>query len=332
MANKCDKCERLIVSTNAYSEEVLDILRSCIPEGFILLAAGKYADKEFSEAIAQADYLLVGGRRKIDRNLLCKAKHLKMIQRTGVGLDSLDLDYIAQNNIPLYVNSGVNAESVAEHTLLLTLAALRKLTYENYRVKQGFWDKHSIGIHTHELFGKTVGIVGMGNIGRTFRRLLQPFNVSVLYYDRMRLLYEDEKELEVSYLSLDDLVQKCDVVSLHCPLMPETTKLLGKEQFNRMKQDAVIINTARGGLVDEAALYDALASGKIGAAGLDVFTTEPPQSNSPLLKLDNVISTPHIAGITQESYSGMINRAMNNIKCFEQGDFEPISDSKWEAR
>ena len=325
------KASKLIVATNAYSDSVLGIVRSLVPDGFDLLPAGKMGETEFCEAVASADYLLVGGRRRLDQNVLSGAKHLKMIQRTGVGLDSLDLEYITQSGIPLYVNQGVNAQSVAEHALMLTLAVLRSLTYADCRTKQGKWDKHDIGVKTHELYGKTVGIVGMGNIGRAFRALLEPFHVRILYTNTPQLDEKLELKLDITFASLDELLRESDIVSLHCPLTSETKHLIGAAQLSTMKSGAVLINTARGGLVDEASLCDALNSGHLAGAGLDVFEKEPPQCESSILQASNVVSTPHIAGITSESYSSMIAQAMFNIEHFEKGDYSAIAGNRWKG-
>ena len=176
----------LILHTARYTGIPWDILKSVVPEGFEVktLEELKY-DCLVREAV-DADYLLVSGRLPIDEGVLSVAKHMKMIQRTGVGTEMLDVEAIKQHGIPVYVNAGVNAQSVAEHTLTLILACLKRLPQINQQTHQGIWKKQQVGVTTHELKGKTVGLVGMGNIGRLVASMLQPFGAKMIYTDVVR--------------------------------------------------------------------------------------------------------------------------------------------------
>ena len=225
-----------IVLSNAYKGAVREFVSSLVPAGFTLEILNTMSSDELKERIVDADYLLVSGRMKVDESVLSHAKQLKMVQRTGVGLDHIDVTYLKENNIPLYVNQGVNALSVAEHALLLILAVLKRLPQIDQFVKNGGWDKQNNGIQNHELSGKTVGIIGAGHIGRTLIQLLSGFDVKVLYYDAYCLSEEQEQKLHIQYVDLDTLLKESDVVSLHCPLLDTTRHMINKDTLQKMKK------------------------------------------------------------------------------------------------
>ena len=318
-----------IVLSNAYKGAVREFVESLVPEGFTLEILNTMNSDELKERIVDADYLLVSGRMKVDGSVLSAAKQLKMVQRTGVGLDHIDLAYLKENNIPLYVNQGVNALSVAEHTLLLMLAVLKRLPQIDRFVKNGGWDKQNNGIQNHELSGKTIGIIGAGHIGRTVVKLLSGFDANVIYYDAYRLSEELEQQFNMKYVDLDTLLKESDVVSLHVPLLETTRHMINQETLAKMKSSAILVNTSRGPLIDENALLEALQNGVIKAAGIDVYESEPVAKDSPLLKLENLITTPHIAGITRESFGSMISKAFDNMVAYEQEDFASIEPSRY---
>lgn len=318
-----------ILLTNHYDDEnALSILHSILPAGFSLETLGNISKEELIEKAALADYLLVSGRLRIDGDVLSTAKKLKMIQRMGVGLDTLNLSEIQRRGIPLYVNHGINAYSVAEHTIMLMLASLRRLTVVNSEVRDGNWARQSQGLRNFELFGKMVGLIGMGNIGCLVARMLQPFGAEVKYYKPSRCSKDLEDQLSVTYAPLDTIIEQADILSLHCPLTPETKGIIGERQLELMKRGSIIINTARGQLIDEMALLKALMDGRVAFAGLDVFSAEPLPRTSPLLGLDNVILTPHISGITYDSFMSMAREAVNNIVLFDSGQFALIENKR----
>ena len=312
-----DSKMRTVLLTNYYGKGPLGVIRECAPSGLELLALDRPGRQAILERAPLADYLLVGGRVKIDREILAVAERLKMIQRTGIGTDSIDLEAAAERDIPVYVNKGINARSVAEHTLLLMLSVLRKLRTADASVRAGYWSKHDLGIQCHDLFGKAVGLVGMGSIGRIVAELLKPFRVRLLYTQRHRLPADEDGALGIEYRTFADLIADSDIVSLHCPLTPATTGLLGPGEINAMKPGAVVINTARGAVIDEPALAAALRTGKIAGAGLDAFVQEPLPVASPLRTLDNVVLTPHLAGITAETFQQMMVAAFASIERFD---------------
>lgn len=278
---------------------------------------------------ADADYLLVSGRLSIDKVVLDAAPRLKMIQRTGVGTEMLDLDEIKKRGIPVYVNAGVNARSVAEHTLTLMLACLKRLPQINADTHNGVWKKQLQGVTTHELYGKTVALVGMGNIGRTVADMLQPFGVKILYTDVFRQSDEVEEHLGLTFCErYEDLLPEADILSFHCPLTPENTGMLNKDTLSKMKEDAIVVNTARGKLINPDDLYDSLKKGHVKAAGLDTHFEEPVKKGYKLAELDNVILTPHIGGLSYEAFQSMMVGAMENIKAFEEGRLEEIETKR----
>ena len=317
-----------ILLTNNYSSIPLSIIYNVVPIGFNLIKLETLSEEELIKKIPLADYLLVSGRLSINKRILDFANKLKMIQRTGVGTDMLDKEAIKRKEIPLYVNKGINANGVAEHTLLLILSSLRKTTLINLNVKKGIWNKQATGLSTHELKGKTVGLVGMGSVGQRVAELLLPFKVNLLYSDVQRLPKEKEEKLNIRYTQFQYLIEKSDIITLHCALTTQTRNIIGEKEIHQMKDDVIIINTARGKLIDELALIEGLKSGKVSFAGLDVFSNEPIGENSPLYQLENVILTPHIGGVTNEAFHDMMKEAMHNIVLFENKQFEDIQNKR----
>lgn len=318
----------LIALSNYYSNEVLDKLYPLVPKNFSLNPLIEPTKKDLLNKISNAHYLIVGGRTKIDKEVLEQAKSLKMIQRTGVGLDSLDLDEIKKRNIPIYVNQGVNATSVAEHTIMLMLASLRNLVAIHNTLSKGIWKKHEFGIHNSELSGKTVGLIGLGNIGRKVAKLLSSFNVNLVYYKPNRLDKSDEETLNLNYVPLDVLYEKSDIITLHCSLNPSTNHIINSGSISKMKDGVIIINTSRGKLIHEKDLIIALDNKKISFAALDVFEEEPLNKESVLLQRGNVILTPHISGITSESFLNMLSKSFKNIELFDNGNLEQIKEMR----
>lgn len=318
---------KTILLTNHYSGDPLEIIKSTVPEGFELIVLDKADQKELADKAAKADYFLASGRLKINNEVLYKAEKLKMIQRTGVGLDSLDLKLIKEKGIPVYVNQGINADSVAEHTLLLILASLKRLVNVDRATKSGKWIKQKQGVKNHELKSRVVGLVGMGNIGKRTARMLSGFDVSILYYDVYPVDKATEKALGLKRASLNEVLENSDVVSLHCPLTDTTRHIINSKSIRLMKDGAILVNTARGPLVEEAAVIDALKCGKLSYAGFDVYEEEPP-ADTELFGLDNVVTTPHIGGITYDSFYRMMNDAMRNIKLFDEGELNKIERYK----
>lgn len=318
-----------ILHTARYTGIPLDILKASCPDGFVVRTLDEASYEQLLKEVADANYFLVSGRLPIDKAVLDAAPQLKMIQRTGVGTEMLDLEEIQRRGIPVYVNAGVNARSVAEHTLALMLAALKRLPQINAQTHNGVWKKQQQGITTHELYGKTVGLVGMGNIGRLVAAMLQPFGAKVQYTDVFRQKEEVEAALGLTYCdSFEALLPQCNILSFHCPLTKENTEMLNQRTLAMMKEGSIVVNTARGKLINPDDLYEALKSGHVKAAALDTHYEEPVKENYKLTELDNVVLTPHIGGLSYEAFANMMQEAMNNIQAFEEGRLDEIESKR----
>lgn len=318
-----------ILHTARYTGTPWEILKSVVPERFTVETLEELSYDCLLRQCVDADYLLVSGRLPIDGGVLSAAKNLKMIQRTGVGTEMLDIEAIKKYNIPVYVNAGVNARSVAEHTITLMLACLKRLPQINADTHTGAWKKQQQGLTTHELYGKTVALVGMGNIGRTVAAMLQPFGVKILYTDVFRQSVEVEEHLGLAYCdSFEALLPEADILSFHCPLTPENTDMLNKCTLAKMKKGSIVVNTARGKLINPDNLCEALQSGYVASAALDTHYEEPVKEGYKLAELENVILTPHIGGLSYEAFQAMMAGAVENIATFERGGTEIIKNKR----
>lgn len=318
-----------ILHTARYTGIPWDILKSVVPDGFTVETLEELSYECLLRQCVDADYLLVSGRLPIDEGLLSAAKHLKMIQRTGVGTEMLDMDAIRKHGIPVYVNAGVNARSVAEHTLTLMLCCLKNIPLIDKNVKQGVWKKQQTGVECNELYGKIVGLVGMGAIGRKVATYLKVFGAKVFYTDVLRATQETEQQLSLTFKpSFMELLPQVDILSFHCPITPENMEMLNDKTIKQMKDGAMVVNTARGKLIEPKALYEALRIGKLRAAALDTHYEEPIKDGYKLAELDNVILTPHIGGLSYEAFHSMMKGATENIVAFEEGRLAGIESKR----
>lgn len=318
-----------ILHTARYTGIPWEILRSVVPNCFTVETLDGLSYDNLIRQVVDADYLLVSGRLPIDESVLSAAKHLKMIQRTGVGTEMLDVDTIMKHGVPVYVNAGVNAQSVAEHTLTLMLASLKRLPQINNQTHEGVWKKQQVGVTTRELKGKTVALVGMGNIGRLVAGMLQPFGAKLIYTDVVRQSEEIEQLLGLSYYdSFEAMLPEADILSFHCPLTPDNTEILNRRSLAMLKQGAIVINTARGKLINPNDLFEELENGHLSSAALDTHYEEPIKGGYKLAELDNVILTPHIGGLSYEAFHSMMKGAIDNIVAFEEGRFEEIESKR----
>jgi len=259
------------------------------------------------------------------KELLSEARRLQFIQKLGAGLDKIDLDFCRERGIGVARLQAGNSIPVAEHTILLMLAIYRQLPQIDRRTRAGNWNKEDARGNHRSLQHKKVGLVGFGAIGKEVAKRLRGFNVEILYFDPVRAAADVEQILGVRYFELDALLGEADIVSLHLPLLPQTKNIIDAKRIAAMKQGAVLINCARGGLVDEAALAEALKAGRLLGAGIDAFSQEPPVGN-PLLELDNTVVTPHLAGATLDNFAGVVARSVDNTKAFLRGEPLPQDD------
>ena len=262
------------------SNQMAALSRKYLMPGADMFFYEKEGDRE--QHIATADALVVYNAR-LTKDWLDKAEKCIFIQRYGAGVDSVDLPEASRRGIPVGITSGKNARSVAEHAIMLTLAVYKRLVTAHCKIfNEGKWLNTVLRDTAYELSFKKVGIVGMGNIGRILAKILQGFECEVAYYDVNRLAGAEEKALGVTYVDLDPLIERSDVVTIHAPLTEQTRYIINERRLNLMKPTAVLINTSRGGLVDEKALVKALAVGRLLGAGLDVFEKEPINKDHPL--------------------------------------------------
>jgi len=249
------------------------------------------------------------------------SKDMKVVTRIGVGYDAVDIPALSRRKIPLMVAGTADSPSIAERALFMMLTLAKRAVEMHSIVKDGKWG-HRLGMLPYDLFGKTVLIIGFGRIGtRTAKRCLA-MEMSVLIYDPYKSAAEIKAAGCEQVSDLDAALPRADFVSIHCPKTPETVGMFNAARLKRMKATAYLINTARGGIVDEPALYDALVGGKLAGAGLDVFEQEPPPSSHSLFELPNVIMAPHVAGVTREAVDRMSEQTARNILSALDG--EPI--------
>lgn len=247
-----------------------------------------------------ADAFITRGFVSIPMEVLEASERLKVIGVHGVGVDHIDVDFAEKRGIRIVRTPEALTDSVAEFTVGLILSLLRKIPLADDAVRKGEWNKKYNVLVGAELMGKTVGILGLGRIGSAVARRLSSFNVNLVYYKRNRNI-EIERLLGVNYVSFDELLRISDIISIHTPLTSETYHMISFREFALMKHGVYIVNTARGAIIDEKALYEALVSGKVAGAALDVFESEPLNSENPLTRLDNVILTPHLAASCEET-------------------------------
>jgi len=252
-------------------------------------------------ALQNIEALVVRNLTQVNEEVLAGAAKLKVVGRLGVGLENIELSACAKRNIKVIPATGANAESVAEYVVGAAVALTRGFIPATTATFNGEWPRPRFSGY-HEFLGKTIGIVGFGSIGRIVAKKAHAFGLRCVAYDPM--LSGDSVELDgfsVPLLSLSELLSESDAITLHLPFLPDTKNLFNAATLDQIKEGACLINTARGGIVDEKALADRLRSGRLGGAAIDVFSTEPAKDLSHFAGIENLILTPHIAGVTQES-------------------------------
>ena len=294
-----------------------DRAREMAPSGFEL-AIVPARSAEYNEAMKDAEYLVGFVDSLVDDELFEVGPKLKLIQLLSAGYDKANIPSARKAGVPICNNGGANSVAVSEHALLLMLAVSRQLVYQHRTVTAGNWRGNSTP-ELHELRGRSLGIVGLGTIGKKTARLAKAFGMEVLYYDIARLTEDQEDSLGVRFRLLREMLREADVITVHTPLNDSTRHMISTEEFALMKETAIIVNTARGPVIDEKALYEALTSGSIAAAGLDVFDQEPPEPDNPLFGLDNVILTAHMAGPTYESNKARVRNSFDNVQRVARG-------------
>jgi phosphoglycerate dehydrogenase-like enzyme len=301
------------------SPEIGEIARAMAPAGFeLVLSRGD--GPELASALGTAEYLVCYPNVIMREPFYRAAPRLKLVQLLSAGYDNVDLAAARRAGVPIANNGGANAISVAEHALMLMLAVSRRLIWTHGSVAAGRWRGNGPAPRMYELFEKRSGIVGLGTIGKKVARLARAFGMRVTYYDIVRLSQDAEDLLGVRFRLLRELLESSDIVTLHVPLDASTRGMIGAGELALMKPATMLINTSRGPVVDEAALYRALASDKLFGAGLDVFDEEPPAPDNPLLKLDNVVLSAHFAGPTWDNHVARFRNAFDNVGRVHRGE------------
>ncbi|MGC8902227.1 MAG: hydroxyacid dehydrogenase [Fervidobacterium sp.] len=263
----------------------------------VQLTSQHFEKDELIKIMPEIEILIVRSATKVTADIIEAGTKLKIIGRAGTGLDNIDVKAAEAKGIKVINTPGANSISVAELTIGLMIACSRHIARGTNDLKNGKWTKKEL--EGHELYKRTVGIIGFGNIGREVAKRLLAFDMKVLAYDP----FVKETDIDVKIVDLNTIFKESDYITIHVPLTPETKHLINKETIEKMKDGVIIINAARGGIIDEGALYEALVSGKVYAAGVDVFEVEPPtdELRQKLLSLPNVVATPHVGASTFEA-------------------------------
>ena len=316
------KSARAFVSTHpfgAVASTPLELLEAAGVAAQLNEYGRKIRPEELARHLADVDFLLAGTER-LDTSVLKNAARLKLISRIGIGLDGIDFDYCRERGIRIAYTPDAPTVAVAELIVGVILDCLRRVSWTDSRLRAGVWYRHMGGM----LRGRTVGLLGFGRIGKTTARLLRGFGVRLLACDPVWDV-ATARTLETERCSFESLLQKSDILSLCLPLDDTTRHYIGKLELEQMKPGAVLVNTARGGIVDEVALFEAISSGHLGAAGVDVYEQEP--YDGPLKELDNVVLTCHMGAATVESRTAMETEAVEEVLRFVRG--EPLKNEVW---
>jgi len=267
-----------------------------------------YGELLEKENEAEADVIIVRSKTTVDKDYIDRAKNLKLVIRAGIGLDNIDVEYCKKKGIKIENTPEVSTIAVTELVFAHMLVISRRMVQSTNTMKGGKWKKKNLT--GFELYGKTLGIIGLGRIGREVAKRAEAFGMNVIAYDPF-ITYSDYKLVE-----LQDLLRQSDIITLHVPLTDQTKNMIDENAFKSMKKGVVIINTARGGIIDENELVKNLENGKVSFVGLDVYEKEPPKDSS-LLKLDNTILTPHIGAQTVEARKRIGKSIIEKIKIFK---------------
>jgi D-3-phosphoglycerate dehydrogenase len=315
-----------IVVLDAMPANRADRLRAFLPPGFVLTHGTEPGEEHMKAIIRDADFA-ISAQVAVSGDVLRAARQLKLLHKWGVGVDNFDIEAARQLGIKVARTTGSNALSVAEFTIGLMISSLRFLAFGHQHLQQGVWRGISnLPAETFLLSGKTVGIVGFGAIGQNVARLLKSFNCKVLYTKRTPLAADEEAALGARRATLDELIETSDIVSLHCPLTPETQNIIDAAALARMKKTAILVNVARGGVVVETDLAVALRARTIRGAAMDVFSIEPLPAASELIGLENIVLTPHLAAVTADTFEPTIRRMFENIARVARGEAVPERD------
>ena len=301
-----------IACLDVWADAVRQEVQRVAPADWTLRFAQSY-EADHQQALARDADVLLPGFAAVDEALLAAAPKVRWVHKWGIGIDRIDQAALRRRGIGLAITTGANSQPVAELALALILAVNRRIPYVNRLMRQGQWPTPEMRETCYQIQGKTVGLLGFGQIGRRLAQLLLGFEVRIVYHDTQRAPAEVEQRLRAQAMSLPELLACSDILSLHLPLTEATHHLIQAESLAAMKRGAIVINTSRGGLIDEAALHAALLSGHLRGAGLDAFDPEPPSPGNPLLQLEQVVVTPHAGGGVFDNVEHVARHAFGNI-------------------
>jgi len=303
-----------------YASDVKPAIRQKLPEDIELV---EVSGNDEYQKLEDADFIVLRNFR-LDAPDITGLKKCKLIQRWGVGYDTVDIEAAGKQGIPVAITSGVNSASVAELVICLMLSVFRHVPVMNAQLKSGEWERQMFIDKSFMIKGKVAGLIGCGSIGKLVAKKLNAFDARVVYYDPIRMEESQENELGITYLAFDELLKTADILSLHLPSIDSTKGFINRDVFSKMKPTAILINTARGAIVNERDLIEALEKKVIAGAGLDCFVNEPIEKDNPLLRMDNVVLTPHVGGNTQDISMEMVDRVIENISLVREGkDLDP---------
>jgi phosphoglycerate dehydrogenase-like enzyme len=299
--------------------QLYEAVRSYAPPDIELVTLDSDEPQEVFAKLPDCEAVIVA-TRKLDREMIAAAPKLRLVVHQGVGYhDTTDVPALRERGIPVAVTPNGTPQTVSEHAVMLMLAACRLLPFADSELRNGRFHVNALRLQSQTLAGKTVGFVGMGRIGQATARRLLGWEMQGLYVDPVPLADGEAARLNLERVELSELLERADIVSLHVPLTDDTRAMIDAAALARMKQGAVLVNTARGPVVDEAALVEALRSGHLGAAGLDVYEQEPVRAGHPLAGFRNVVLTPHIAAATRDTFTAKMQGVFANISRFYAG-------------
>lgn len=317
-----------VLYLNLATPDVYEIVRSQLPEGFSLLTLSNNDDQERLEKAKEADFFLVADAAVAEKHIEAAPK-LKLIQHQGVGYERIDVAAARKRGIPVALTPEGTSIGVAEHVFLLILALYKKLLKAHSCLVQGEWLQWGLRSNSYEIYGKTIGLVGFGRIAQEVALRAKAFGAKIIYFDKyVQVSLEEKKNLGAeSVNTLDELLAQSDIVSIHVPMTAETKEMVNASFLQKMKDSAILVNTARGKIVNEEALTKALENKWIAGAGLDVFYTEPLAPQSPLIRLENVVLTPHISAGTCDALITKMRAAFGNMQRVLRQE-EPVNQVK----
>ncbi len=311
----------VVLTRGSMDKDSKEMFMSAVPKGWQpVWVAMNEGEQKVAKELEDAEYLISAGSGVIPEKLIQNAKNLKLIQTGGQDTGHLPVKYALEKGIYVANAGGANAIAVAEYTLCAILNCMKRVLQYNQGIREGKWRLPLDRKGQHELFGKTVGIVGFGNIGRRVAKLCYGgFGANIIYHERFFVPYALRADTKAKPVSLDELLQQSDVVTIHVPSFTANRKMIGWEELNKMKPTSYLINTSRGANIDEAALIRALNEKKIAGVAIDVWDPEPPDPKNPLINMPNVVATPHMAGSSWENIVPGFETVWRNVVMVSEG-------------